>query len=199
MKTLLKLVILLVLLFTCMPAHGDILIYSQNMKMWNAGEYDDDLWDVDNIRLRGYLVLDVNYTDMTVNEAVQFEYWKSGRNKLLIEYDHEFTFKRITDGRVTEWVLVEEDKDDYDTDLLMLRGRTKDYDIGGGERNEVPVRLDGYRLGSWDESETLQMCEWKLRLQNSWTKITNEIGADIDAAVDEIERILVEEKGYEWY
>ena len=182
-----------------MPAQGEVLIYKTKLKLWNAGEYGDDLWDVDNMRITGYLVLDVNYADMAINEAVQFECWRSGGIKYLIEYDHEFTFRRVIDGRITEWVFVEEDKTDYDTDLLMLRGRTRIFDFGGSEPNEVPRQLRGYRLASWDDSDGLQMSEWRLRLYNSWTRITNEGEATIDAAVDEIERILVEEKGYEWY
>lgn len=199
MNTIVRLTIFLIVLVTCIPAQGEVLIYKKTLKLWNASEYGDDSWDIDNMRIRGYLVLDVNYTDMSINEGVQLEYWKSGRNKFLIEYDHEFTFKKIINGRVTEWILVEETKSDSDTILLMVRGKTKSFDIGSIDPNEVPVQLKGYRLGTWDDSETFQMSEWKLRLQNSWTRITNENNVDIEDAVNEIERILVEEKGYEWF
>ncbi len=199
MNTLFKLTILLIVSVACMPAQGDVLIYTKTLKLWNAGEYGDDLWDVDNMRIRGYLILDVNYTNMTIDEAVQLEYWRSRGNKYVIEYDHDFTFRRVIDGRIIEWILVDEDKTETDTDLLMVRGKTKTFNIGSTDPNEVPVQLKGYRLGSWDDGDAFQMAEWKLRLQSSWTKITNENDIDIDGAVDEIERILVEDRGYDWY
>lgn len=199
MKTWAKLMIFLIIFVFCIPARGEVLIYTKTLKCWAAGEIDEDSWDIDELRVRGYLVLDVNYADMTIVNSRQFEYWKEGRDKLLVDFEHEFNFKRIIDGRTIEWLLIEEDVTTYDTELLMLRGAARDYDIGGAGQNEVPRQLTGYRLVSRDEGEQAQICEWKLRLQSNWTSLTNDIGASFDAAVDEIERILVEEKGYGWY
>ncbi len=199
MKTWAKLIVLSIILAACLPAHGEVLIYTKTIKCWNAGEVGDDSWDIDEVTMRGYLVLDVNYPDVTIINSMQFEYWRDGGNKWLIEFEHEFDFNRAIDGRVTEWLFVEEDKTDSDTDLLILRGKAREYDIGSSENREVPKQLTGYRLVSLDDGDIIRVCQWNLRLQGSWTRLTNDFDISFDDAVNELERVLVQQKGYDWF
>jgi hypothetical protein len=46
MKTLIRLITLLVVLAICLPTQADILIYSKTVKCWVAEDTGDEDWDI---------------------------------------------------------------------------------------------------------------------------------------------------------
>jgi hypothetical protein len=205
MKTLGKFLMLLIVLAICSPTYGlgesAVLIYKKTLDCWDSWEFDPNEWYTQDDKVQGFLVIEVSYdldgTILEVVDSAQIEYWKNGRNKWYILNEHEFNvFSIVEDGSV-EWVLVESATDEDQGELTMLRGRVRNGRIGNENPREVARRLTGHRVGFWfDATDEVLLCKWSLRLQQRWTKLSNENNYNIEDAVNNIADWL-EDKGYE--
>ena len=180
MKTLVKLVMLLAVLAICMPAQGEILIYSKLYRCWEA--WEDDGWNVDEETQKGFLVLDVEYYQgeiIGIDEAYQVEYWKDGRDKWYWYYPEEYIVERVDVGDEVIWVFEQLDGDEGEAEIIMVRGKSRDMNIGLGRdaQREVARVLNGYvlylYLGMGVEKE---MCTLSMRLHGRFTRLANDPG-----------------------
>ena len=171
MKTLTKFVMLLAVLAFCLPADGEILIYTKTMKCFEAegealdGDPFDWLW-VGDERITGYLILDVVYNgDGTIDfidDAHQVEYWRDGGERWYEQWWEGYDVERIEVedrwGRPTVyWVLEDWWYDEIANGVAweyigfaMYRGKARMANIGLGwteaERREVASMLEGCYL-----------------------------------------------------
>jgi len=196
MKTFAKLVMLLVVLAMCLPAQGEILIFSKSMNcFWAEGELNDgvDWYYAGEERITGFLILEVVYDydgkPVEIAQAVQVEYWREGWMERFFEQDEEdFIIERIEVegpwGRpIVYWVLDSIDNPAEDeVCAVMVRGKAAMSNIGLGwtaeQRREVASSLTGAALvleifeGEPDEIEKAICCvTW--RLQSWWTRLAN--------------------------
>jgi hypothetical protein len=192
---------LLVVLAVCVPANADVLIYKKTLRCWDSFYLGDGAWDVDNPRVRGYFILDVNYApDGTFSEIVgsaQVDYWRDREDGKVYEViDHDFDIIRVVDNRSIIWVLVQGDADEGDIDLIMLRGKAQETYIGSATEKEAPKKIDGDQLFYWNGGGWMVTCEWSLRFYKKFTEWSNVDENDLDAAINNIE-LWLESKGYE--
>ena len=209
MKTMVKLVMLLAVLAICMPAQGEILVYSKLYNCWAAQEVLDDGvdWNVDEWTQRGFLTLNVIYDGdeiLGIDGAYQVEYWRDGRNKWYWDYPEEFYIERVDVGDEVIWVL------EYiyayfesAAQITMLRGKPRDINIGLGrdDKREVARRLDGYILELYmGMGVEKQMCTMSLRLHDRFTRLANdpdECNQNFECAVLGLIIPWLEDRGYE--
>ena len=200
MKTFVKLVMLMAVLAICIPSQAAVLVYNKTIKCWEA-EDGVDGWEVSQDTVRGYLILEVVYdVDGEIDEilyAYQVEYYRNDRNdKEYSEEEHNFDVERVEDGNRVTWVLVESNADEGSDEILMLRGRARNVQIGNGDPNEVARDLDGNHLAyQTGEGDQLQICSLELKLDRSLTRSYNRDGFDAFDALDDIENWL-EDRGY---
>ena len=208
MKTMLKLVMLLAVLAICMPAQGEILIYSKAYHCWEAWQILD--WNTDEWTQRGYLVLDVSYDENgeidAINDAEQIEFERDGRDKFYWQIGEEYIIERVDDGDEVIWVLEQLSGDgEFSAEIVMLKGKARarfmNIGLGRDEQREVARVLDGYWLYlSMGMGVDKQMCTKTLRLQGRWTKLANdpEVGnQDFEFSIFEIVKAWLELRGYE--
>ena len=179
MRTSVKLVMLLAVLVICMPAQGEILIYSKVMNCFEATEMFTDVWDVyDGVR-KGFLIIDVEYDQNEVagiNQAIQMEFWKDKDGKWFFQEDHELDYDRI----VVEddvYLVLEESRTDNEIFFIMLRGKTKNENIGLGRdaQREVPRLLEGPIIEYYNlDLAYKKTCCASLRLLRRWTRRAND-------------------------
>ena len=198
MKTLVKLVVLLVVVTICLPVQGDILIYSKTVT-WEGVDFGEGVGNDDFYKEtdRGFLILEVTYENgeiVSVDDAVQIIYGKDGQDKWIDEWGHDFDFGRLQDGDTVGCGLSEFISDDGYFYALSLGGLVKEQNIGNGEKQEVPTNLSGYAIehdpGNFSERGT-----YKLRLHTRATRFANEEGMDIEDAYDMIIEYL-NSRGY---
>ena len=181
MKTMVKLVMLLAVLVICMPAQGEILIYSKLYKCWWADSADLENWNIESWTQKGFLVLDVDYDpNGEPNEIIDMEhveYRKDGRDKWYWHYDEDYIFERIEVGGGVIWVLEYINATDTTSaEIIILKGKPVDMNIGlgGNAQREVVHVLNGYVLyldiGMGVEKE---MCTMSLRLNGKLTRLAN--------------------------
>jgi hypothetical protein len=194
MKTLAKLVMLLAVLTICTPAKGEILIYSKTMNCFEATEMSTNVWDVyDGVR-KGFLIIDVEYDQNEVagiNQAVQIEFWKDKEGKWFLLDNHKFGYERIIfDGDV--YLVLEESHTINEIYFLMLRGKTKNENIGLGRdaKREIPRLLEGPIIEYYNLSLGYKKtCCASLRLLSHWTRQANDLNIgnqDLDYARNNI-------------
>ncbi len=178
MKTLAKLVMLLAVLSTCMPAQGEILIYAKTLKCFEATEIAPDYWDVYDGSRKGFLILDVEYDQgkiVGINQAVQVEFGKDYDGKWFFQNYHEFGSERIVYNGVV-YLVLEEFYTNEELLIFTFRGKTKDMNIGLGrdEKREVPRRLEGFIIENYDVDFLYKrICSASLRFLNRWTQQAN--------------------------
>ena len=204
MRTLARLAVLVVVAALCLPAHGEILIYtSSGSGTWYhlAG---DGTGEVDKETDKGYVVLDVTYNEdgtITVNEAHSIRYWKDNDGKWYEQDElEELEIVRVPDGTKVQWVIVEKGAEDGSAWIVLLAGKASEQDIGAAENQEVAKSLKGYILRdeTYDGERELSMRKMSLKY-SGWTKWANDPDGgdgDILAAKGYIEDYL-EGKGYE--
>jgi hypothetical protein len=183
MKTLAKFVMLLVVLAFCLPADGEILIYTKTMKCFGAEGYTVDgdpwVWDwVGDERVTGFLILDVVYdgNDLVyIEDAEQVEYWREGRDKYYEQWGEWFELERIElpgrtewAPRIVWWVLenwwLDEDETYEHAGFVMHRGKAKMGNIGLGwrraDQKEVAPALQGcLQYFDWGEDDPNEYLE----------------------------------------
>jgi hypothetical protein len=204
MKSLMKLVVLLAVLAFCVPAQGEILVYSKLYNCWEAWEGLG--WNVEEWTQKGFLVLDVDFQNGEPNEilqADQIEFEKDGRDKVYWQIEEEFVIERIEVDDEVIWVLEQMDGDEFFAVILMVKGKAKDMNIGlgRGAQREVARTLTGYmlylNLGMGVDKE---MCTYSLRLHSRFTKLANdpeEGNQDFDFARVNIVKAWLTNRGYE--
>jgi hypothetical protein len=208
MKTMGKLVMLLAVLAICMPAQGEILIYSKQYNCWWAASADLAVWNMQSWTQKGFLVLDVEYDSgeiVAINQAEQIEYEKEDDgDKVYWQIEEDYEIERIeVDGEVI-WVIEYVYADNpTSAEIIMVRGKPKNKNIGLGRnaKREVARQLTGYILyldiGMGVQKE---MCTMSLRLHSGWTKCANdpeECDQDFDCARLDIVKAWLERRGYE--
>jgi hypothetical protein len=184
MKTMARLVMLLVVVTICLPVRGDILIYNKTVT-WEGvdlGEEDDVYRETD----RGFLILEVTYEGdeiTSVDNAIQIIYGGRGQDKWIDEWTHNLDIQRFQDGNIIGYGLVEYDSDDGYFYALWISGRAKEQNIGNADPNEVPQSLVGTAIehdtGNYSERGT-----YNLRLNNPATRAANEESMDFEQAYD---------------
>jgi len=184
MKTLAKLVMGLAVLAVCLPADGEILIYSKIMTSFEAEGQpipdDGTDWAVDDARRTGYLILDVEYVDgqiVAVHNAVQIEYWREAWERYYRQIDHEFGVERFQVDGVVYWILEELSEEEGGLRFVILKGKARNANIGLGwaVQREVPYVLDGALLHrvSLDGYVYKRACSVSLRISLWWTRLAN--------------------------
>ena len=211
MRTLVKLIVLLALLAICMPAQGEILVYSKVYHCWGAEEIIDDGvdWDIWDYTQRGFLVLDVVFDEfgevVGIEEAVQIEFWREDlRDKYYYVDGEDFFIERVDDGDEVFWVLEQLYGAEDEAEILMVKGnRPRMINIGlsrdRDDRREVARALSGYWLYLYlGEGIEKEMCTFSLRLHGRFTRLANspdfgdqDFGTTIDAIID-----WLEDRGY---
>jgi len=205
MKMLSKSAIVLAILAICLPVHGEILIYKKTMKCLMASE-NDVLWDVDEEKDRGFLVLDVIYDAngavSEIRDAEQIDFERNGRYKWYWQEEHWFQFAGIELEKSLLWVLMQKYSNEGGAEIFVMTGKAKDTRIGLGkdERREVAKTIKGDILADWVDSEGIvQICTISLRLQTKWTKQANdenEGDQDFEYAINDIVKAYLEKRGY---
>ena len=186
MKTLVKLVVLLVILAMSLPVQGDILIYNKTVT-WEGVDFgvEDDVYKETD---RGFLILEVTYENgeiVSVDNAIQIIYGGRGGDKWIDEWTHNFEIHRIHDGNIIGYGLVEYDSDDGYFYAISVSGKAKEQNIGNDDPNEVPQSLVGTAIehdtGNFSERGT-----YNLRLNNRATRDANQEGMDFDTVYDNV-------------
>jgi hypothetical protein len=207
MKTMGKLGMLLAVLAICMPAQGEILIYSKQYECWGASSADMLVWNADEWAQRGYLVLDVDYDpNGEPNEILQAEQIEfNRRDKEFWQITEDYDIERIEVGRDVIWVIEYVYGDGFGAEIIMLKGTPKNMNIGLGidAKREVARKLTGYMMYFYGGMGIQkQMCTMSLRLHGGWTKCANKpVGddgcdQDFDCAKDNIVKARLIRKGY---
>lgn len=205
MKIWSKLAIILAILTTCLPAHGEILIYQMNMKFFSTLGEEEPWTSVSEERVNAYLVLDVDYAPDgsidSINNAVRYEYERIGRYKWYYTQTHYFQVASIDSGRSTEWIMVEME---YlaGAEIWVMSGKARNAKIGLGNdekravarslKGDIHVALSGVEGG-------FQTCEFSMRLNSRWTQQANDVNQgnqDFSYATEDIVEEYLEEKGY---
>jgi hypothetical protein len=209
MKTLVKLVMLLAVLAICMPAQGEILIYSKLYRCWEAWEvFDDGVdWEIDEWVQKGFLVLWVEYDENDEIDEIlgsyQIEYEREGRDKWYWHYGEDYIVERVDVGDEVIWVLEEIYGDELEVEILMVRGKPRDINVGLGrdEKREVARALKGNIMYLYlGEGVEKAMCTLSLRLHNKFTKLANdpeEGDQDFEYAVFNVVIAWLEDRGYQ--
>lgn len=209
MKTIKILFMLLLLLAVYTPAQGEILIYQKTVKGFDCNSLSD-VWDVNERRNKGYLVLEIEYEYvddvLTIQEvnAVQIDYFKEGDDKWFVEVAHDFNIVRADYNGKLMWFLTDITVERFiGIEIMMLQGPVVDSKIGLGNENlrEIPKKLKGNYLNDQQLSIThfIDTRDISLRLNAGWTKIANNpnrLNGNFDDAVADIEVGLLN-KGYE--
>jgi hypothetical protein len=186
MKMATRLTMVLAVLAICLPADGEILIYSKTMTSFevvgeeipgNGPEWD---WAMDSGRRTGYLVLDVDYEDgeiVEIYDAVQVEYWREGPDKYYRQIDHTFDVNRVEIDGVVHWVLEDLTEEPGGLRFMIVEGRTRTTNIGLGwaMQRPVPTVLQGafLRSASIEGYIYRRACCVSLRLNFWWTRLAN--------------------------
>jgi hypothetical protein len=200
MKTLAKVVMLLVVLGFCLPSYGDILVYKLSL----GGTYfelQDGEWEVSNRTYKGYVVLDFNYGTHTIDHAESFTYWKDQRGKQFERSTLNLELVRVDYGTKIQWIIMQKDVDVVGEQVaggkfLMLTGSVRERNIGVEVNRKVAATLSGYNLeGTYGED--IVMLKIALSFYPAWTYRANgdEGNRDFDTAVQMIEDYLTA-KGY---
>lgn len=204
MKKLSTIICILTVLMMCLPADGEIIIYRKLLKCWQATE-DGEQWTVSDQKIKGFLVLDIVYDANgaidSIDDAYQVEYGKNSEgNKVYSSTEHDgLDVVRVQGDNSVEWIFVETDFSGDSGDITLLRGAAVSSRIGNADPNEVARQLNGKLLSySPDEgADVFEICQWNLRLHQSWTKLANEEGLNIYDALDLIIEFWLNWRQYE--
>jgi hypothetical protein len=206
MRTLGKMAALLVVLGFCLPAHGEILVYKLTQSgtfWWPEGEG----WASDKGTWKGYVVVDIDYTDNTITQAMGIGYERDADGKWFEEDPLQLELVRVETGTKVQWVIVDKEAEfDGETVVsgffLMLAGPARDRNVGTGEKQEVANTLKGYVLEGENQegNQDLGMSSLSVTLYPAWTYWANGDGddegnQDFDATTQMIEDYL-SGKGY---
>ena len=195
MKTMARLVMLLVIVTICLPAQGDILIYNKTVK-WEGVEFGepDDVYRETN---RGFLILEVTIENgeiTSVDNARQIIYGGAGQDKWTDEWTHYFDIYRFEDGNIVGYGLTEFDSDEGYNYAFSVGGLARRQNIGNADPNEVPKHLVGNAIehepGDFSERGT-----YDLRLNNCMTRDANKDDMTFGEAYNMVREWLTD-RGY---
>ena len=200
MKTLAKLVMLLVVVALSVPAYGEILLY-RSIEKDTYFRYEAGEWKVEKEKNKGYIVLNVDYATGTIEDASAISYWKGDKGNKGYNVGVVDLELVIVDAKRKSWVILEKIADPEELSIIMMAGNAKDTNIGTGQKREVARSLKGYILDddTPDPDRSLQMSTISLRLYSKWTKwFNNPAGPnqDFNLSVQEVIDYL-EDKGYQ--
>jgi hypothetical protein len=202
MKTMATMAILLVVLGFCLPVHGEILVYklTQNGTSWEPA---DETRASGAGTWKGYAVIDVDYADNTITQAVSIDYERDENGKWFAVDPLQLELVRVEDGRRTQWIMLLKNLavagEEVTGSFMMAAGTARNRNVGTGENREVANTASGYVL--WDTREgdrELGMSKISLTFYPAWTYWANredEGNQDFDATVQMIKDYLTG-KGY---
>ncbi|MHC4221388.1 MAG: hypothetical protein ACYST9_03125 [Planctomycetota bacterium] len=231
------LTILIVLAFS-LPCYSEVLVYKYSDQIdffdlteiieSNDTNYPDIYnWDVlIKSRLKGYLVVNVDYNDLSIDNAVLIAYWRNsksasqanpkGKFQETIEIENlelvKATEIKNKNRKYYRWVFVDTQNLEDSPGILMLSGKARIQDIGlqPGQKREIAKSMKGYVLGdstkAGEQTGELRMGKVAARFDKKWTKIANldpnkgGFGGDFDGFVNAIEakslKGYLKKKGY---
>lgn len=197
MKTLIRLVMLLVVLGICLPAQADILIYSMTTKYWAAEDIGDNDWDIFSATIKGYLILDLIIEEGQItgfDNAMHIDYGRDRNEKWTDEVTHNIDIEKILYDDNIQYILTESDFEDGNFRVMMLTGEGRDYNIGSQQLLEIPRQLEG-RILWHDVSDISEISDVEMRIQQNLTKEANEQKMDFDEA-NEMVRNWLRQRGW---
>jgi hypothetical protein len=208
MKTLAKVIMLLVVLGFCLPSHAEILVYKGTQ---NGTSYDlqQEEWTVDKESGPMYIVMDVDYVGGTITQSTVVGYGKDADGKWFSQDPLNLELVRVDDGARVRWVVMEKDVQ-VDGEQIsggfhfhMLAGLAGNKNVGTGEKQEVASKLTGYGLEDRTEEgqRSVRMSTISFTFYPAWTYWANgeeedEGNQDFDTTVQMIVDYLTN-KGYE--
>ena len=152
MKRLLVLFVILGVLGVCAPSYGYILVYKLSTTV-KAVDTRTGVDAAEVIKLKGYLIVDYNETDVDVNDADVVMYGKDQDDTLAcfrLDVEEDLTLNyEIGDINANAWVGFRQGGNRSGIEVL-LTGKTKVKDIGLSEDKTIPGTLKG-TLIVWDE------------------------------------------------
>jgi hypothetical protein len=164
---------------------ANILVYKTSTK---GTECDLEEGEVEKVKERGYLVVDVTLVDLSVNAAKLVSYGKDG-DKWQKTERVDLQFALMQSGN-KEMILAQYQSNDTTGALTSKAG---DTEIGTANKELVPKSLKSYVLIR--NANTFGSGKMQARLYGGWTKEANEEVKLIDEVVAEIEAALAD-KGY---
>jgi hypothetical protein len=204
MKTLGKVAALLTVLGFCLPSYGEILVYKYRATGTTIFQQDGE-WHVKKQTVTGYFVVQVNYDDYTVSQAVQIDYRKDEMGKRFWQHPVNPELVRVEDGSHMRWVLLNEMDvvgEEATGAFLITMGGARSRNIGIAEKREVATAMSGSGLFNNPEGEDRAyiMANFSLTFYPSWTYWANgdeddEGSQDFEATKQMIKDYL-EAKGY---
>jgi hypothetical protein len=205
MKTMTKMVVLLIVLGFGLPSYGEILVYKLS-ESWTDYDQGEQQWEVDKGSGKAYLVVDVDYEAGTIANAVRIWYGKDAEGKWFIQEPVNLELVRVDDSTRVQWVVMEKNMEQAAEGLsgnfYMLTGPARDRNVGTGEAQEVANKLTGYGLSDYvAPPRWLGTSKLSATLYPSWTYWANGDGEDegnqdFEAATQFIADYLTN-KGYE--
>jgi hypothetical protein len=207
MKTSTRVVMLLVVLGLSLPGYGEILVYkatqSGTFYRLKGGE-----WRIQKESGKGYVVIEMNYGDTSITQAVAISYWKTADGKFFRQslLSPDMSLARVAYDNKVEWGMVrgvvERDGETITGgSLAILTGEAYTRGIGVYEKREVANKLTGYGLedftrdgGDRDIADITVSLTW-YPAWTSWANDMNRGNQVFTAATGMITQYLIR-KGY---
>ena len=195
MKILAKLIVIIFMLAICLPAEGEILIYSKISDGFEAGGVETSYsiesiftefeWNAGERTYRGYLLLDVEFNSdnqlAAINRAAQFDYWKDGENRYYEQRQLDFNVERIQVDEQVFWTLTDiNTPQDDQVEIFMVSGSAGLNNIAmisSPNNKEIPLLLKGTYLEYLQNTDTSpayiekKIYSVTLRLNSWWTRV----------------------------
>jgi len=195
MRKLLTLFVMLAVLGVCAPSYGYLLIYQVSSTFKGV---DTDANSAENVPIKGFLVLDMDDTDQTLNDAQLVLYGKDA-DKDKVYFVETFGGSAGIDWTVEgDFVTVDlgDSSDPFDYEMI-LTGKITDKNVGLGadDKKGVANSLKG-TIVSWqgmifDDSQALfGTGDTSMTFYAGVTKSYNKDGATLDEVVADIQSWL---------
>jgi len=170
----------LLVLGLCLPSSGEILVYkfTQNGSFY---ESDGTTWSQDKGPWKGYMVLDVTYTEdsASIANTAVVEYGTEGGDKWYeVNLIEGFTLVRVELGSKVLWVVLKAFSDETGGNLYMVSGSASARKVGDPGKLEAPNKLSGYGLDAFHDGAggELGMKTFSGTLYPTWTYWANGAG-----------------------
>jgi hypothetical protein len=192
MKTLAKLVMLLVVLALCLPAYGDILVYKVSIKVKGI-DVDED--ERGTLKARGYLVVEADFGFGDIYDSSLILYGKDDEGdkvqETFVDAIDYFIWLETSHGAILDIGGVGE---------AVLTGKAKPTNVGTDEKVDIAKKMTGNVLVDGVLPlvgfDALGSGTISARLHSKWTKDANEDGGIAFGVVVGIVELYLDDKGY---
>lgn len=204
MRILIEASISLAILFICLPAKGEVLIYKKKTENFSATGEEQPWTQIDDVINRGFFVFEVTYSPEgsinLIKKAMEISYRTTNGRQWYWHKVHQFDIAPVTLNNRLLWILIEKDYE-FGAEILILKGWATNTRIDSNtrEKKRIPRQLEGSFLSDLriDERD-IQISEISMRILTDMTRFANDEDAgnqDFDFAVEVIDASL-KEKGY---